>query len=168
VSEITDPGAGPRWFFANLAEVKLTRHASGDQMSIVEISSPPGDMPPLHVHRTDDEAWVVLEGEVSFFAGSNEPIRVAAGGVAFGPKGVAHTYRVEGDGPARMLAICTPGDFAAFVIAASEPAERAELPPPPPGPPTEAEVAAVTALAAEHGIELLGPPGALPGDAPAH
>ena len=100
-------------------------------MSIVEISSPPGDMPPLHVHRTDDEAWVVLEGEVSFFAGSNEPIRVAAGGAAFGPKGVAHTYRVESDGPARILAICTPGDFAAFVIAASQPADRAELPPPP-------------------------------------
>ena len=59
-------------------------------------------------------------------------------------------------------------DFAAFVIAASQPADRAELPPPPPGPPTEAEVAAVTELAAEHGIDLLGPPGALPGDAPAH
>ena len=88
---MTDPGAGPRWFFANLAEVKLTRRASGDQTSIVEISGPPGDMPPLHLHRTDDEAWVVLEGEVSFFAGSNEPVRVAAGGVAFGPKGVAHT-----------------------------------------------------------------------------
>ena len=58
------------------------------------------------------------------------------------------------DGPARMLAICTSGDFAAFVIAASRPAERAELPPPPPGPPTEAEVAAVTALAAEHGIDF--------------
>jgi hypothetical protein len=106
---------------------------------------------------------------VSFFAGKNEPISVAAGGVAVGLKGVAHTYRVEGDGPARILVICTPGDFAAFVIAASQPAERAELPPPPLGPPpTEAEVAAVTALAAEHGIELLGPPGALPGDAPAH
>ena len=104
-------------------------------------------MPPLHVHRADDEAWVVLEGEVSFFAGSNEPIRVAAGGAAFGPKGVAHTYRVEGDGPARILAICTPGDFAAFVIAASQPVDRAELPPPPPGPPTEAEVTAVTARA---------------------
>jgi hypothetical protein len=63
-----------------------------------------------------------------------------------------------------MLAICTSGDFAAFVIAASQPADRAELPPPPPGPPTEAEGAAVAALAAEHGIELLGPPGALPGD----
>ena len=168
VSATTDPGAEPRWFFGNLAQVKLSRQASGDQMSIVEITAPPGDMPPLHVHRADDEAWFVLEGEVSFFAGSNEPVRVAAGGAAFGPKEVPHTYRVESDGPARMLAICTPGHFAAFVIEASQPAERPELPPPPSGPPTEAEVAAITALAAEHGIDLLGPPGALPDDVTAH
>ena len=160
--------AGQRWFFANLAEVKLTRQESGETMSIVDISAPPGDMPPLHVHQADTEAWAVLEGEVSFFVGSNEPVRVAAGGVAFGPRGIPHTYRVESDRPARVLAICTPGDFAAFVIAASRPAERPELPPPPPGPPSEAEVAEITELARKHGIELLGPPGALPGDAPAH
>ena len=158
---------GQRWFFANLVEVKLTREESGGTMSIVDISAPPGDMPPLHVHQVDDEAWAVLEGEVSFFVGSNEPVRVAAGGVAFGPSGIPHTYRVESDRPARVLAICTPGDFAAFVIAASRPAERPELPPPPPGPPSEAEVGEITELAREHGIELLGPPGAMPGEAPA-
>lgn len=163
----SDPSSGPRWFFANLAEVKLTQEASGGTMSVVEISAPPGDMPPLHVHRTDDEAWAILEGEVSFFVGDSEPVRVTAGGVAFGPKGVTHTYRVESDKPARMLAICTPGDFAAFVTAASRPAERPELPPPPPGPPSEAELAEISELAGKHGIDLLGPPGALPGDAPA-
>ncbi|HEY6076754.1 MAG TPA: hypothetical protein VIV36_07925 [Gaiella sp.] len=137
-------------------------------MSMVEIAAPPGDMPPLHVHRTDDEAWVVLEGEVSFFAGSNEPIRVAAGGVAFGPRGRgAYVSRRIGCAGANPRG-CTPGDFAAFVIAASRPADRAELPPPPPGRPSEAEVAAVTALAAERGIDLLGPPGALPGDPTSH
>lgn len=164
----SEPSGGPRWFFANLVEVKLAREASGDTMSIVDISAPPGDMPPLHVHQTDDEAWAVLEGEVSFFVDGNEPVRVAAGGVAFGPKGVPHTYRVESDLPARMLAICTSGNFAAFVAAASRPAERPELPPAPPGPPSEAEVAEIAELAREHGIELLGPPGALPGDAHAH
>jgi hypothetical protein len=46
-----------RWFFANLVEVKLSQDASGGQMSVVELVGPPGDMPPLHLHRTDDEAW---------------------------------------------------------------------------------------------------------------
>ena len=163
-----EPNEGKLWFFANLVEVKLTRQESGETMSIVDISAPPEDMPPLHVHQTDDEAWAVLEGEVSFFVGSDDPIRVPAGGVAFGPKGVAHTYRVESDQPARMLAICTPGEFADFVVAASRPAERPELPPLPPGPPSDAEAAEIAELAGQHGIELLGPPGALPGAASAH
>jgi hypothetical protein len=103
----------------------------------------------------------VLEGEMSFHVRGEDPVRVSAGGVAFGPKGVPHTYRVESTIPARWLAVCTPGDFEPFVVAASQPAERAELPPPP-VPPSEDEIAAITALAAQHGIELLGPPGALP------
>lgn len=158
-----DPDAGPRWFFANLVEVKLTREAAGGAMSIVELSGPPGDMPPLHLHRTDDEAWYVLDGEMSFFVGNDEPIGGGPGSLVFGPKGVAHTIRVESSKPARWLAVCTPGDFAAFVRAASRPAASHELPPAPSGPPSEDEIAAITALALEHEIELLGPPGALPG-----
>jgi mannose-6-phosphate isomerase-like protein (cupin superfamily) len=167
VSGTNDSSGGLRWFFANLADVKLTKQASGGQMAIVHLTAPPGDMPPLHVHRTDDEAWAVLEGEMSFYVGSNEPVRVGPGGVAFGPKGVPHTFRVESEEPARVLVICTPGDFDGFVVAASRPAERAELPPEPDGPPTEEQAAAIGELAAKHGIDLLGPPGTLPGDAPA-
>lgn len=93
---------------------------------------------------------------MSFFVGVDEPLRRAAGSLAFGPKGIPHTYRVESDQPARWLAICTPGDFAAFVLAASRPAESPALPPPPPSAPSDDEVAAITSLAGEHGIELLG------------
>ena len=118
-------------------------------------------MPPLHLHRADDEAWFVLEGEMSFFVAGDDPIRVQAGAVAFGPRGIPHTYRVESDRAARWLAVCTPGEFERFVVAASRPAERPELPPPH-EPPTEEEIAAVAALAAKHGIEVLGPPGTLP------
>jgi quercetin dioxygenase-like cupin family protein len=152
---------GPRWFFANLVQVKLSQAASGGVMSMIELVGPSGDMPPLHVHWTDDEAWFVLEGEMTFHVGDEQPIRVSAGELAFGPRGVPHTYRVESATPARWLAVCTPGDFERFVVAASEPADRAELPPPH-DPPSEDEVAAVTALAAECQIELLGPPGTLP------
>jgi mannose-6-phosphate isomerase-like protein (cupin superfamily) len=152
---------GPRWFFANLVRVRLSQAAARGAMSIVELVGPTGDMPPLHLHRTDDEAWYVLEGEMSFFVGDEQPIRVSAGALAYGPKGVPHAYRVESSTPARWLAVCTPGDFERFVVAASHPAELAELPPPH-GPPTQEEIAAVAVLAAEHHIELLGPPGTLP------
>ena len=154
---------GPRWFFVNLVETRLTQEQGDGRMSVVEFRGPPGDMPPLHVHRTDDEAWCVLEGEMSFFVEGQRPVSVAAGGVAFGPRGVPHTYRVD-SATARWLAVCTPGDFERFVVAASRPAERPELPPPH-EPPSEEEMAAFGALAAKHGIDLLGPPGALPASA---
>jgi quercetin dioxygenase-like cupin family protein len=160
MSRMTDTASGPRWFFANLVEVKLSQGTSGGQMSVVELVGPTGDMPPLHLHRTDDEAWYVLEGEMSFFVGNAQRIAVRAGGLAFGPKGVPHTYRVDSNEGARWLAICTPGDFERFVLAASRPAERAELPHL--VNPSDEEIASVAALAAEHDIELLEPPGALP------
>lgn len=161
---MTDVSAGLRWFFDNLVDVKLSQDSSGGNMSIVEFAGPPGDMPPLHLHRKDDEAWYVLEGEMSFFVRDEQPVRVKAGGLAFGPKGVPHTYRVESGEQARWLAICTPGDFERLVVAASRPAERAELPPVADRP-SEAEVVAITQLAAKHRVKLLGPPGALPGRA---
>jgi quercetin dioxygenase-like cupin family protein len=153
--------AGPRWFFDNLVEVRLSQSVAGGGLAIIELFGPSGDMPPLHLHRTDDEAWYVLEGEMSFHVAGEDPIVARAGGLAFGPKGVPHTYRVESSGSARWLAICTPGDFEPFVVAASRPAENPVLPPPH-GPPDETEVAEVIALAAQHHIEILGPPGALP------
>ena len=152
---------GPRWFFANLVQVKLSQAASGGVMSMIELVGPSGDMPPLHVHWTDDEAWFVLEGEMSFHVGDEQPIRVSAGELAFGPRGVPHTYRVESATPARSagsLAATTNRSKSPGVQTASH---RAELPPPH-DPPSEDEVAAVTALAAECQIELLGPPGTLP------
>jgi quercetin dioxygenase-like cupin family protein len=165
----SDSNSGLRWFFTNLVEVKLTHEAAGGVMSIVELSGPPADMTPLHLHRTDDEAWYLLDGEMSFFVGTDQPTRGGRGTLAFGPKGVPHTIRVESSHPARWLAICTPGAaFVTFVLAASRPAPSAELRPPPLGPPSDDEVAAFTALALEHEVEILGPPGSLPGQGPAH
>ena len=141
-------GAKPRWFFANLVRVGLSQQAGG-QMSVVEFAGPPGDMPPLHLHKTDDEAWYVLGGEMSFFVGDNEPTRIEAGAIAFGSR-------------ASMTHAGLPSARRVTSSASSSPpAERDGLPPHG-DPPSEQEVAAGTALAAEYGIELLGPPGALP------
>jgi hypothetical protein len=61
---------------------------------------------------------------------------------------------------AKVLVFCEPARFDGFVRAVSEPAPSEELPPR--GRPFDPEQFAQTA--AEYGIELLGPPGALPED----
>jgi mannose-6-phosphate isomerase-like protein (cupin superfamily) len=60
----------------------------------------------LHVHRSDDEAWHVLEGSLRFRFADRE-IDAPAGTTVFVPAGVAHTYRVSAE-PTRYLIFLTP------------------------------------------------------------
>ncbi len=152
----------PRWFFGNLAVVKVAQADARGLCSLIELSGANGDMPPLHRHVQDDEIFYILAGRATFYAGQ-EVIDARPGDTVFAPRGVAHTYRVTSGDGARWLVLTSPGDFEPFVVAASVPAERRTLPPPS-EPPTQHEVEQMTALAAEHGIEILGPPGTVPSD----
>jgi quercetin dioxygenase-like cupin family protein len=59
----------------------------------------------LHLHRSDDEAWHVLEGELTFrYTDRSET--VGPGRTVFVPAGTAHTYTAASD--ARYLIILTP------------------------------------------------------------
>ncbi len=60
----------------------------------------------LHVHYSDDEAWYLLEGMLTFKFADKE-IEAAAGTTAFVPAGVPHTY-YKAHGPARYLITLTP------------------------------------------------------------
>ena len=139
------------WFLQDLVEI----YADGEH-SVLEMVAPPGDEPPLHVHNDSDEGFYLLEGEVTFWAGELERV-LRPGEFVPGPKGVPHTYRVTSATPARFIVTSSTGAFAAFVQAYGVPAERRELPEP-----AAPDVDRLGRLAAEHGIELLGPPGMLP------
>lgn len=78
--------------------------AVGESFDIHEWSGSGPDY--LHVHYSDDEAWYILEGILTFKFGA-EPIEAPAGTTVFVPAGVAHTY-YEAHGPTRYLIIMTP------------------------------------------------------------
>jgi hypothetical protein len=98
----------------------------------------------------------VLDGELTLFVG-DQRVTLGAGQAALGPRGVPHAYRVESD-TARWLVIASPSGFERFVRAVARPAEADGLPPAG----LEHDPAALARIAAEHEIEILGPPGALP------
>ena len=78
--------------------------ATGESFVIKEWSG--GGPPYLHVHYSDDEAWHILEGTLTFrFLERTED--APAGTTVFVPAGVAHTY-FEAHGPTRYLIIMTP------------------------------------------------------------
>ena len=151
--------AQPLWFIDNLAYVHIDGEQSGGAYSLSETCAARGNMPPLHVHRRNDETFYILEGDVRLFVGDRE-IVLAPGQAALAPRDVPHTYRVESD-RARWLVINSPAGYERFLRAASEPAPRAELPPAG----RHNDPAALAAAAAEQGIEILGPPGMLPAQA---
>jgi quercetin dioxygenase-like cupin family protein len=137
------------WFFDSLAEIKATAADTGGRMTIVEITEPPNSAAPLHVHHTEDEAFWIVEGDVTFEVG-DLTVECHAGDYAFGPRGIPHRYDV-GDNGCRMLFILTPGGFESFVREVSRPAQSRTLPEP-----SEPDMAQVAAAAAAHGCELLG------------
>jgi hypothetical protein len=54
-----------RWWFASLAVIKATAVDTGGQMTIIEITEPPGSQAPLHVHHREDESFWILEGDLT-------------------------------------------------------------------------------------------------------
>lgn len=139
----------PRWFFGTLAQVRAAAADTGGQYTLVEVTAPPGLESPLHVHHTEDEGFLVLEGSVTVVVGDGEPVELAAGDHAFGPRDVPHRFTVGPDG-ARMLWTLTPGGFEALIEDASVPAETPTVPPPDLAPP-----AGVAEIVRRHGNEVL-------------
>jgi quercetin dioxygenase-like cupin family protein len=144
------------WFLNTLVQIRIPHDDGEDGISVIENWAPAGDSPPLHVHRTEDELFQVLEGEFRFVVGGEER-RVGPGGVLLTRKGIPHTYRVVSENGGRWLTVTTRGDFERFVRTLSRRAESRQLPPPG-GPPTAAEMEGLAAVAMRHHIELVGPP----------
>ena len=124
----TPKGEGEaRWWFAALAEIKVTAEQTGGLLSIVEVTEPPNAAGPLHVHHREDEGFWILDGDVTFEVGDTT-IRASAGDFAFGPRDIPHRY-TAGPSGCRMLFIMTPGEFDNLVRDMSVPAQSRTLPP---------------------------------------
>jgi mannose-6-phosphate isomerase-like protein (cupin superfamily) len=141
-----------RWF----TDTRMQIHVAEERSSLIEAEARRGNMPPLYVHRDEDEWFYVLAGRLSLYtpAGASE---LGPGDAVLGPRGVPHTYRVESE-TARWLVGTNGGGFAAFVEATSVPAEDDGYAPAERMPAPEM----LAAEAAARGIEILGPPGLLP------
>jgi len=71
---------------------------------------PPRYIAPLHLHRSDDEAWYVLEGILCVRRG-DEVLEASAGSAALVPRGTPHTYWNPGAGLCRYLLVMTPNIY---------------------------------------------------------
>jgi quercetin dioxygenase-like cupin family protein len=137
-STLVNPVGGHVIFKARGAE-------TGGTMTVLETVVTPGDGPPLHVHRTDDEAIYILEGEIDFRV-DDDVCENRPGSFVFVPRGTPHTFQNVGSDDARMLLIFTPAGIERLF----ESAAAAGV--------TSAEQEAWASAAREAQTEMVGPP----------
>jgi len=74
-----------------------------------DAGAPPGQprwIAPLHLHRSDDEAWYVLEGRLCVKKGEEE-VELRAGSAILVPRGTPHTYWNPAPHRVRYLLVMT-------------------------------------------------------------
>ncbi len=108
---------------------------------------PVGFASPYHTHHREDESFYVLEGEMAFVCGGKW-LRAGPGAFVYGPREIAHGFKVIGNSPARILLMCTPGGFEGFVLEQTTPLAE------PPSPP---DMGRLMMLSAKYGIDIHGP-----------
>ena len=150
------PGEGKSiWFLGTLTTVKAAGEHTRNAFALIEQLLPPGFAPPPHVHEAEEEAFYLLDGELTISCG-DRTWKATAGSFVLLPRGIIHGFTVEGSSPAKVLVLTAPAGFEKFVKEVGEPAREPALPPA--RPPEPADVERLIALAAKYNIEIKGPP----------
>jgi quercetin dioxygenase-like cupin family protein len=125
---------------------KATKEDTGGAYALLE-TVVTGDGPPQHIHKTEDEAFYVLEGEVNIKIGE-QIIRGVAGSFVIIPRGTVHAFWNAGPTPAKLLLIFSPPGFEQFFI---ETIGDEEID-------TDTFAERGTAAAQKYNLEIVGPP----------
>jgi mannose-6-phosphate isomerase-like protein (cupin superfamily) len=126
---------------------------TGGLLIIGDATMPPmSSGPSLHVHTHEDEASYVIEGVLTVVLGS-ERFEVPAGGIAWLPRGVPHTFANLGREPVRVVGMAVPAGLEGMWAEFS--AYFASLKGPPDQP-------ALDEIGTRYGITVIGPPIEIP------
>jgi quercetin dioxygenase-like cupin family protein len=146
------------WTGGTIFDVVLDGAQTQGTVSLLDQWGVRGDVTPMHVHRNEAEIFYVLDGSIHAWAADGE-VTLGAGGAIYLPPGGVHAFGIVSD-TARILTVTSPAGFADFVRAAGVPFCGD-------APATwEFDLGRIMQAAPDHGLEIVGPPPALP-DVPA-
>jgi mannose-6-phosphate isomerase-like protein (cupin superfamily) len=103
---VVPPGQGHR--VGNVEFLARTADTPRFNFGIIEIA--PGRVLEAHVHHEEDDAFLIVEGEMTFMFGRRE-VAAPPGTFVLVPPGVEHAFRNDGETPVRMLNIHAPAGF---------------------------------------------------------
>jgi quercetin dioxygenase-like cupin family protein len=155
--QLTDgAGVADVWwpFSAGVARYtqKLTGAQTDGRLFQMLVTEPRGAAPPLHVHRDADETFLILDGEITFYAGDAE-ITATASDYVFVPRDCPHTFLVRSE-QARMFVTFGPAGIEGFFTELGT--NAADHQPKPPAAAPDPQLFAT--IADRYGMDILGPP----------
>jgi quercetin dioxygenase-like cupin family protein len=138
------------WWQGGLYRIKARAEDTDGALGLVEASLYRGFSPPLHVHRREEEAFYVIDGEVRFRRGDEEFVG-GPGSWVWGPRDVPHTFKVESE-TARALILVAPGGFERMFEAGGVPVSESPEPPV-----QEYDPGHTNAISKQFGFDVVGP-----------
>lgn len=120
--------------------LKLPSAQSPHGLAIVTVEVPPGSGTPCVTHATEEEVYVVLDGELLMHTPTEKHL-LRAGDMVHLPPLTPHGYRNPGERPTRFLAWTVGGPMDRFFV---KMAERVHQLP--------QDLGAMQAVMAEHGV----------------
>ncbi|MGN9908978.1 quercetin 2,3-dioxygenase [Phytohabitans sp. LJ34] len=124
-------GEGPSvWtFLGDRYTVKASKESTGGPLGLLEALVEPGSGPPLHIHRNEDEAFYLLEGELELQANGDTFI-AQPGSFIYIPRGAPHAFKNVSESTVKMLGFFLPGGFEQFFLDIGHPVVPGEPQPP--------------------------------------
>ena len=132
--------AGPAGMESFMTEVLATAEQTGGAFGAWRYEIPPGGGPGSHIHRGEDEFFLVLSGTFDFQLGDRVS-RAPAGSFVFIPRMAVHTFKNVGSEPGVLVGGVTPAGFEGYFMKWKGADENA-----------------LRALEIEHNMEIVGPP----------
>ncbi len=96
---------GPEW-----VTIKVSGSQTNDAYLVVDVTTPAGGGPPLHIHSAA-EVFFVTDGSFEFptlLNGEARSVTASTGEVVHIPGGVPHTYKNVGQGHGRLMGVLMP------------------------------------------------------------
>ena len=143
----TSPGqtplTGDTWLAAAPGErqaIRVDSRVTRGAFAVVESVAEPGCAVPMHLHRNEEEHFLVISGRYRIAIGDTV-VDAEPGFRATVPRNTGHSWRNVAAGQSRLLVVITPGGFEqlAYEVATTPPDQ-------------------IVSLAARFGCEILGPP----------
>jgi mannose-6-phosphate isomerase-like protein (cupin superfamily) len=145
IDRATSGGIASRTSWGEESHIRVGPADSEGQLTILDYRAPANFGPPRHLHHREDEVFELIEGQAVVWT-PDLSLVLAPGDLVLLPKLRPHTWRAYGPKGVRFTVTLAPSGFERFFVDI----ERQRL--------LATDVAELRAVAAEVGMDILGPP----------